>query len=137
AQFLPGPFDIDAIEIEALSIVSNKTPAGSYRGPGRFESCFARERLFDMAARDLGIEAIDFRRNNLLRPEQLPYETGAMVPYEPAGTFDHADHFTVLERCATEIGLEKKASIRGKEVKGRYHGIGFASFIDSSGAGPK
>ncbi len=137
AQFLPGPFDITAIEIEALSIVSNKTPSGSYRGPGRFESCFARERLFDMAARELGIEAIDFRRNNLLRPEQLPYETGTMVPYEPTGSFDHADHFAVLERCVAEIDLEKKASLRGKEVEGRYHGIGFASFIDSSGAGPK
>ena len=37
--------------------MTNKTPVGTYRGPGRFEADFFRERLFDMVARDLGSTA--------------------------------------------------------------------------------
>ncbi|MGI6856676.1 xanthine dehydrogenase family protein molybdopterin-binding subunit [Mesorhizobium sp. 1B3] len=137
AQFMPGPYDIPALSIDVLSVATNKTPSGSYRGPGRFESCFARERLFDIAARDLGIDPVAFRRQNLLKPDQLPYPTGKLVPYEQDASYDHGDHLAVLRRCASEIGWEEKAHLRGREVDGRYHGIGFGSFIDSSGAGPK
>lgn len=137
AQFMPGPYDIPALSIDVLSVVTNKTPSGSYRGPGRFESCFARERLFDIAARDLGIDPISFRLRNLLRPNQLPYSTGKLVPYEQDASYDHGDHLAVLRRCVSEIGWEDKKALRGRQVDGRYHGIGFGSFIDSSGAGPK
>ncbi|KQU71525.1 carbon monoxide dehydrogenase [Aminobacter sp. DSM 101952] len=137
AQFMPGPYDISALSLDVLSVATNKTPSGSYRGPGRFESSFARERLFDIAARDLGIDPISFRLRNLLRPDQLPYSTGNLVPYEQDASYDLGDHPTVLRRCASEIGWEQKTALRGREVDGRYHGIGFGSFIDSSGAGPK
>ena len=45
-------------------MVTNKSPTGTYRGPGRFEGDYMRERLFDLAAQDLGIDRVEFRRRN-------------------------------------------------------------------------
>src|SRR4029077_4433412 len=73
AQFLIGPYRIPALEFDVAIFVSNKTPVGTYRGPGRFEANFFRERLMDMAANDLGIDAAEFRRSNLIREDELPY----------------------------------------------------------------
>ena len=66
AQFLSGPYRIPDIDIDVELLVTNKTPVGTYRGPGRFEGDFFRERLLDMVARDLGIDPVAFRRRNLV-----------------------------------------------------------------------
>jgi carbon-monoxide dehydrogenase large subunit len=136
-QFLPGPYRIPHVGLQILSVVTNKTPAGSYRGPGRFESSFFRERLFDMAARELNIDPVEFRRRNLLASDELPYSIGQLVPYEVETSYDCGDYPAVLARCAREIGWETKSSLRGQLVDGRYHGLGVGCFVDSSGAGPK
>lgn len=136
-QFLAGPYRIPDVDLDILSVLTNKTPAGSYRGPGRFESSFFRERLFDMVARDFGIDALEFRRRNLLSPAELPYEIGQLVPYEGPTSYECGDYLAILQDCAKAIGWTEKASIRGREIDGRYHGLGIASFVDSSGAGPK
>ncbi len=65
AQFLSGPYKIANIHMESFALLTHKTPVGTYRGPGRFEADFFRERLFDMAAKDLGIDPVEFRRRNL------------------------------------------------------------------------
>ncbi|MGH6741516.1 MAG: molybdopterin cofactor-binding domain-containing protein, partial [Bradyrhizobium sp.] len=57
----------------------------TYRGPGRFEGSFFCERLFDMSARDLGIDPAEFRRRNLLREEQLPYPLARVLDVEDSG----------------------------------------------------
>ena len=54
AQVLSGPYRVPHIHFDVELLLSNKTPSGTYRGPGRFEADFFRERLFDMAAKDLG-----------------------------------------------------------------------------------
>ncbi len=54
-------------------MTTNKTPSGTYRGPGRFEGCFFMERLLDMAARDLGLDRLDIRRRNLIALDEMPY----------------------------------------------------------------
>jgi CO/xanthine dehydrogenase Mo-binding subunit len=72
----PGPYRWRAYEAEALSVLSNKTPAGTYRGPGQYEPTFVRERMIDMVARELGIDPTDLRRRNLVTPREMPYATG-------------------------------------------------------------
>lgn len=136
-QFLPGPYRIPHVGLEVLSVVTNKTPAGSYRGPGRFESSFFRERLFDIAARELGIDPVEFRRRNLVTSAELPYAIGQLVPYEGETSYDCGDYPAVMERCTSEIGWTEKLSLRGQLIDGRYHGLGIGCFVDSSGAGPK
>src|SRR5205823_4791213 len=73
AQFLSGPYRIPNIHMQSHALLTNKTPVGTYRGPGRFEADFFRERLLDMAAKDLGIDPVEFRRRNLPRPDEMPY----------------------------------------------------------------
>ena len=65
-QFMAGPYCVPNIALDAAVYVTNKTPTGTYRGPGRFEASYFCERLFDMAAHDLGIDPAEFRRSNLL-----------------------------------------------------------------------
>src|ERR1700722_3955308 len=137
AQFLVGPYRIPALQFDVAIFLSNKTPVGTYRGPGRFEANFFRERLMDLAANDLGIDAADFRRMNLIREDELPYTTGKLVPYEKPFIYDTGDYQAALERVLTEIDYERLRDLNGKEIDGRRHGIGLTCFVECSGGGPK
>src|SRR5271165_2366627 len=64
AQFMSGPYRIENIDIDVSLMLTNKTPVGTYRGPGRFETDFFRERLFDIVAKDLGVDRVELRRRN-------------------------------------------------------------------------
>ena len=79
-MFLAGPYRIPAYHVTADVLLSNKTPSGTYRGPGRFEADFFRERLIDLAARDLGIDRVEFRRRNLVGKEAMPYLLARISP---------------------------------------------------------
>src|SRR5262249_32812722 len=58
----PGPSRVPASAAPGHVALTNKTPAGTYRGPGRFECTFAREQLLDLAAAELGLDRIELRR---------------------------------------------------------------------------
>ena len=137
AQFLSGPYRIPDIRIDALVLLTNKTPVGTYRGPGRFEADFFRERLLDMVARDLGIDRVEFRRRNLLTSAEMPYAIATITPYEHKDAFDSGDYRLTLDRCLEEIGWEEQAKLQGELVDGRYHGLGIGCFIEGSAAGPR
>jgi len=71
--------------------LTNKTPVGTYRGPGRFEADFFRERLFDMAAGDLGIDRVEFRRRNLIAESEMPYALAKVVELDLDTATDSGD----------------------------------------------
>jgi len=135
AQFLPGPYRIPGIAITVDVLMTNKTPVGTFRAPGRFEANFFRERLLDMAARDLGLDPMDFRRKNLITEPELPYATGKLVPYEPETDFDTGDYHATLERALAEIRWEEKKHLQGKMIDGRRHGLAAVPFVESGGSG--
>ena len=137
AQFLPGPYRIPNFACKVNAYVSNKTPSGTYRGPGRVEANFFRERLIDIAAADLEIDAADIRHRNFVRPQEMPFNIGRLVTYEEPAKFDSGDFGAVLEQALKEIGWPGKADIQGRKIDGWYHGIGFASFVESSAGGAK
>ncbi|HKS86515.1 MAG TPA: xanthine dehydrogenase family protein molybdopterin-binding subunit [Pseudolabrys sp.] len=137
AQFLHGPYRIPAIKIEVAAYMTSKTPVGTYRAPGRFEANFFRERLIDMAARDLGIDPVAMRRRNLIDASEMPYSIGKLVPYENETAYDTGDYAAALDRCLSAFGWTEKLKLQGKEVDGRYHGLGVACFVESGGAGPR
>ncbi len=66
SQFMAGPYRVPHVKIDSSLWMTNKTPVGTYRGPGRFEANFFLERMIDMIAADLGIDRIEFRRKNLI-----------------------------------------------------------------------
>jgi carbon-monoxide dehydrogenase large subunit len=137
AQFLAGPFRVPNIHIESSMMLTNKAPVGTYRGPGYFENTFFRERLFDMAAKDLGIDPVEFRRRNLVGEAEMPYPIASIAPVARNDQLDSGDNRITLDRCLAEIGWQKKAALQGKLVDGRYHGLGLGCFIESGAAGPK
>ena len=70
AQFLPGPYRIAHFSCDVAAVVTTKTPTGTYRGPGRFEANFFRERLVDLMAADLRLDPAEVRLRNLLTPAE-------------------------------------------------------------------
>ena len=137
AQFMSGPYRIPDIDIDVALLLTNKTPVGTYRGPGRFETDFFRERLFDMVARDLGLDRVEFRRRNLVSHAEMPYPIATITPFESKDEFDSGDYRATLERCLDEIKWSETAKLAGKPIEGRYHGLAVGCFIEGGAAGPK
>ena len=137
AQFMSGPYRIPNIDVDVTLFMTNKTPVGTYRGPGRFETDFFRERLFDMVAKDLGIDRVDFRRRNLVAESEMPYAIATINPFESKDQFDSGDYQITLDRCLAEFGWDEKSKLQGRLIDGRYHGIALGCFIEGGAAGPK
>jgi carbon-monoxide dehydrogenase large subunit len=137
AQFMSGPYRIPNIDVDVALLMTNKTPVGTYRGPGRFETDFFRERLFDMVAQDLGIDRVEFRRRNLVAEAEMPYPFATITPFEGKDELDSGDYRITLDRCLKEISWAEKSKLAGRLIDGRYHGLAIGCFIEGGGAGPK
>ena len=138
AQFMSGPYRTPAIQLHAHAYVSNKTPAGTYRGPGRYEGCFFMERLMDLAAEKLGMDGNVLRRKNLLTHEEMPYPLAPVLPSDGRAetNCDSGDYRVCFDRCLEEFHWAEKQKLAGKLIDGRYHGIGIACFIEGGASGP-
>jgi carbon-monoxide dehydrogenase large subunit len=136
AAFLPGPYDIEHYSCSVHAVLTNKTPCGTFRGPGRYEANFFRERLIDMMAADLGLDPAAVRLRNLVGREQMPYRIGHLVPYERPAEYDSGDYPAVFEDALARFDYRHVSALRGKLVDGKWHGLGIACFVDSSGGGP-
>jgi carbon-monoxide dehydrogenase large subunit len=139
AQFLSGPYRVPNIAIDAEVFMTNKTPAGTYRGPGRFEGSFFCERLFDMAANDLGIDPGEFRLRNLVSEAEMPFKLARMRHIDPSSETecDGGAYGIVLDRCLTEFRWQERSQRQGEFIDGRYHGYGLGCFIEGGSAGPR
>ena len=139
AQFMSGPYRTPDISLHAHAYVSNKTPAGTYRGPGRYEGCFFMERLMDIAAQALGVDQLEIRRRNLLTQQEMPYPLASVAPSDGRAetSCDSGDYRVAFERCVAESGWTEKAALQGRLIEGRYHGLGVACFIEGGASGPQ
>ncbi len=136
-QFLPGPYRIPHVKIDSQLWMTNKTPVGTYRGPGRFEANFFLERMIDMIAEDLGIDRIEFRRRNLITAKEQPYKVASVQPTNAVDEYDSGDYPATLERALKEINWPEVSKLQGKLIDGKYHGLGVVCFIEGGAAGPK
>ena len=137
AQVMSGPYRIPHVHIEVSLLMTNKTPSGTYRGPGRFEADFFRERLIDIAARELGIDAVAFRRRNLIAEAEMPYALAKILVLDIETACDSGDYRSTLNRCLAEFGWEEKAGLQGQLIDGRYHGLAIGCYIEGGASGPK
>lgn len=136
AQFLSGPYRVPNVHVHSSVLLTNKAPIGTYRGPGRFETDFFRERLFDMVGRDLGIDPVEFRRRNLVTEGEMPYALAKVSPPEKVEELDSGNHHTTFLRCLQEFGWAAKAPLKGQLIDGRYQGLAIGCFIEGGAAGP-
>jgi aerobic carbon-monoxide dehydrogenase large subunit len=136
AGYLPGPYRIPHYRADVTCVVTNKTPSGTYRAPGRFEASFVRERVVDMAAHALGMDPAEIRHKNFIPPEAMPYEVGTTT-LERKIVYDSGDFprlFTwALDRAGYVRLREEQARAR---QAGRHVGIGLAYVVEKSGLGP-
>ena len=136
-QFMAGPYRVPHVKLDSHLWMTNKTPVGTYRGPGRFESNFFLERLLDMVASDLAIDRVEFRRRNLVTQPEQPYPIAHVQPTDAKDQYDSGDYPATLERCLKEIRWDEKSKLAGKRIDGLYHGLGVVCFIEGGAAGPK
>jgi carbon-monoxide dehydrogenase large subunit len=136
-QFLCGPYRVPNVHLETSVLMTNKAPLATYRGPGRFEGDFFRERLFDMVADDLGIDRVAFRRRNLVAKQEMPYPIATVTPNEKKEEYDSGDYVVALDRALAEIGWSKKAALQGQLIDGRYQGLGIGCFVEGGAGGLK
>jgi aerobic carbon-monoxide dehydrogenase large subunit len=136
AQFIPGPYRIDNYACDVNVLVTNKTPVGTYRGPGRYEGFFFCERIFDVACAELGWDPLEFRARNLIREEQMPYKGGKLVPFGAESDYDTGNYRRTLERALELFDYDNLKQKAGKFIDGKWHGVAVCCYLDSTGMGP-
>jgi carbon-monoxide dehydrogenase large subunit/6-hydroxypseudooxynicotine dehydrogenase subunit gamma len=136
AAMLPGPYRVPAYRAVGHVRLTNKTPGGTYRAPGRFESTFVRERLMDAIAGRLGIDRVDVRRRNLIAKEEMPYRR----PLATLGTeivLDSGDYAGLLDKAMNAAKWrELQGDLQRRRAAGECVGAGLAIFVEKSGLGP-
>ncbi len=129
AALLPGPYRWSAYRCDASQVVTNKTPAGTYRAPGRYEANFVRERLIDVAAHRLRLDPVELRRRNLIARDDMPYPTGTHTDGHPV-VYDSGDYALLLEKGLARFGWEEMRRWRDSAP---HRGIGVGFFVEKSG----
>ena len=133
---LPGPYRLPNYRAQAHFRLTNKTPAATYRAPGRYETNFVRERLMDAVAKKVGLSRIEIRRRNLISTQEMPYER-PLVALDDDVVFDSGDYTGLLDKALAHVGwdsLERQAA-RRREA-GEFVGLGIAMYVEKSGLGP-
>jgi aerobic carbon-monoxide dehydrogenase large subunit len=124
----PGCYQIQNVQVEVAAVFTNTVPTGPYRGAGRPEAVLNIERLVDKAARELGIDRLEIRRKNFIRPEQFPYRTGVNVEY------DSGDYERSLSEALRLSEYEKLIRYRDEaRPRGELVGVGVSTFVEPSG----
>jgi carbon-monoxide dehydrogenase large subunit/6-hydroxypseudooxynicotine dehydrogenase subunit gamma len=133
---LPGPYRVPAYEGTAHFALTNKTPCGTYRGPGRYESTFVREHLLDVAAAELGVDRLELRKINLLDPEEIPHKR-ELSTLSTNVVLDAGDYKGLLDKALRNSGFEAwEEEARELREQGRLVGVGVGYFLEKSGLGP-
>jgi carbon-monoxide dehydrogenase large subunit/6-hydroxypseudooxynicotine dehydrogenase subunit gamma len=136
AAMMLGPYRVPAYRTVGHIRLTNKTPAGTYRAPGRFESTFVRERLMDAIAAKAGISVEEVRRRNFIGAAEMPYDRHV----DTLGTsvvYDSGDYPKLLDKALNRIGWQKlQAEIKARRATGELVGTGLGIFVEKSGLGP-
>jgi carbon-monoxide dehydrogenase large subunit len=138
AVHLLGPYKIANFAATGRIVATNKVPNAPYRGAGRPEAAFAMERTMDLIAQTLGLEPTEVRRRNMIQPEEMPCAMG--LPYrdgEPI-VYDSGDFPGALDKVLKAVGGLPSFRDRQREARrrGRYLGLGVASYVEGTGVGP-
>jgi CO/xanthine dehydrogenase Mo-binding subunit len=136
AAMLPGPYRVPAYRATGHIRLTNKTPCGTYRSPGRYETTFVRERLMDVIAARLNLDRIELRRRNLIDKSAMPYDRGVST----LGTdvvYDSGDYATLIDKLLAMSGWDAmQQDCARRRAAGELAGCGFGMFVEKSGLGP-
>ncbi|HXJ80134.1 MAG TPA: xanthine dehydrogenase family protein molybdopterin-binding subunit [Candidatus Methylomirabilis sp.] len=126
-----GPYGMGSFEYTVQCVLTNKCQQGVFRGAGSDAANFCLERLVDAAAQTLGIDPIEIRRRNFIRPDRFPFKT-------PCGNiYDSGNYHAVLDKALDMAGYAELRRMQAEARRqGRYVGIGLATAQQRSVYGP-
>jgi 2-furoyl-CoA dehydrogenase large subunit len=116
-------YDVQDVSYEYDLVLTNKTSQTAYRGFGVDPHIYALEMIVDDAAREIGMDPTEFRRQNLIQPKQMPYQLPSKNLY------DSGDYPATLERIEEIIAEERDGGLLDPEVvaakreEGKYRGV--------------
>ena len=125
---LAGTYVTPAIHVEVSGVFTNTTPTCPYRGAGRPEAAYVIETLVDDAAKELGRDPTDLRRQNTISPDAMPFKTGLVFTYD-CGEFEKNlnDGLQMIDYAGSPA-RQAEAKTRGK-----LRGIGMSNTIERAG----
>src|SRR6202011_5772365 len=130
---VPGPYRVPAYRSVGHFRLTNKTPAATYRAPGRSEGTFVRERLLDAIADRLGLDRVTVRRRNLITAAEMPF----CRPLSALGTeviYDSGDYPLLLDKALAHIGWNRlQSELRQRRSAGELVGAGIGLFVGKGG----
>ena len=124
-----GVYDIENVQFESHSVVTNTSPVVAYRGAGRPEAAAAIERTIDEFARACGLDPAEVRRRNYLRPEAFPLVTKMGAKY------DSGEYEKSLDKALEAAGY---AGLRAEQQRRRESGdpvqmgIGISTYVETT-----
>jgi carbon-monoxide dehydrogenase large subunit len=130
---LMGPYRVPSFEATAEAIITTKVPTAPYRGAGRPEAVFAVERSLDRAAAALGLDPVELRLRNLVRPEDMPFDAGIRYRDGEPLVLDGGDYPAILRRAAELLDWD---GVERGERDGRLIGRGVGFYVEGTGMGP-
>ena len=128
---LAGQYSTPAIYCEVKAVFTNTVPVDAYRGAGRPEATYLLERIVQVAADELGIDAAEIRRRNFIQPDEFPYQTPVALVYD-TGNYEASMGKALAASDYDGFAGRKEASRRA----GKLRGIGIASYIEACGIAP-
>jgi aerobic carbon-monoxide dehydrogenase large subunit len=113
------------IEVATKVTFTNTSPVGAYRGAGRPEANYFMERLIETAAREMGIDSVELRKRNHIRPEEMPFKTASGTTYD-------SGEFTALLDKTLDLADIAGFAARKEESRqrGKLRGLGIGDFLE-------
>ncbi len=126
-----GPYAIPNIHGTVRGVYTSTTPVDAYRGAGRPEATYLLERLMDLFAHEVGMSPVEVRRKNFIPKDKFPYATATGLTYD-SGNYEGA-----LDKALSLFDLKqfRQDQAEGRK-RGRYLGVGLASYVEICGSGP-
>ena len=127
-----GVYAIPRIECRTKSVVTNTTPIVAYRGAGRPEATAAIERAMDMFAAEIGMDAAEVRRKNLIPRFTEPHTTAIGQAYD-VGDYEVALDKVLEASRYSELRTEQAT----RRQRGDRHqlGIGVSVYVEITSGG--
>ena len=119
---ITGCYKIRNCKVKILGVTTNKAPYGAYRGYGKDAGNYVIERMIDIIAKELGIDPIELRLRNIIKPEDLPYRSFSGALY------DSGDYPRVLSKALELIEYDKVKALPLGEDK--LLGVGVSLTIE-------
>ena len=113
------------IEVSTKVCFTHTSPIGAYRGAGRPEANYFMERLIDTAAREMGIDQVEMRKRNHIKPEEMPYKTASGTVY------DSGEFSILLDKALRFADVDGFAARKAEsKARGKLRGMGIGDYLE-------